>query len=134
MKDPCKCTGPLFLVISIGQENSQIAEIVPGRSNLNRIPESAEKRVSIESFEGGAGVKTERSCAIERCAISDRAGGGTVAIHSVGARAEYGDVLTRNFRCTGERELLVAPTNAAVRNFDRYFATGDQTNRGKMFS
>jgi hypothetical protein len=81
------CGVPDFSELSVRQKYSQIAQIVPGGSGLDRIAQRAKYRIGIEMLKRLARVQALFSDALDRASIHDCSGGGAVPINSIGAGA-----------------------------------------------
>lgn len=109
----------------VSQQNSQIPEVIPGRSRLDHIANLFEQRIRVEFLNGGANVESAYASTIKSAPIHERACRRTISIHSVCARAEHGNILPDDFLGAGQRELLIAPAHPGIRNPYRHLSSGD---------
>ena len=107
---------------SIGQQNSQVSQIVPSGSGHNRIPHGLKKRVGIKTGQVDTWVQSAGFGALQSAAVHDRSGGGAIAVNPVGARAEHGNGFAGDFRRAGQGELLIASAYASIFHLHRNFA------------
>src|ERR1700693_2114674 len=98
------------------EQDPQVAQIIPRWSSFNFIAQCFKKRIGIEVFKRHVVVQSACLCTRQRSSIHDRPCSRTVAIDSIGSRAQHRDVLTSNLLSTSQRKLLVATANSVVRS------------------
>src|SRR5271163_2029551 len=72
-----------FLLLSNRQQHAQVAQIIPCRTDHDAVAQSGEERAGIELSERLLGIKVVASGAGDRSSISDRTGGGAVAVDAI---------------------------------------------------
>ena len=98
----------------VRQQDSQVTQVIPRRSDLDGVSDRFEQWVRIELIERGAHIQPKSLRSPDRRAIDNSSGRGTVSVNSVGACAENRDVLARDLLRACQSELLIAPADSAV--------------------
>ena len=123
--------GDLFCVFARGEEDAQIAEIIPCGSGDNRVAERGKERAGIEAGEVCFGVEVIFTRAGNGRGVRNGACYRAVSVDAVRTGTEEDQRLAFVFRKVeggSECQLLVASATAGLRaKLDGDFATGKKT-------
>src|SRR5438552_13409461 len=81
--------------VLVGQQHSQVAQIIPRRTDHDGVTQRLKERIGIGSRKMRIQIQSAGPSAFDCTAIDDRSSGGAGAVSAVGARAEYAN------RCGG---------------------------------
>jgi hypothetical protein len=115
-------------LLAFGEEQTQIAQVVPGGASHDCVLKPGEKRVSVALAEGGGRVEAERRCARQSFSIRDRAGSGTIPVDAVGANTENRDFLASDFFDARQSEGRVSASDSASSYRRAELTVGNQRN------
>src|SRR4029077_13298944 len=99
-------------IMSVLGQNSEVAQIIPGWSDNNRIVERREEIESITAFLKVQRIKAFGTCAGESLAVCHGSCRGTLPVNTVGACTECGDLLPRNFRHARQNNRGIAASHS----------------------
>src|SRR5437660_4206020 len=119
---------PCGFSTSVRQQDSQVAQIVSGWTDLDSVSERSEKRIGVELIQSCCWIEPCLARTRQSCPICDCSRCGAISVHSVSPGTENSDVLVGNPFCTRQCELLISSTNSTVHDLHRDLASRNQAH------
>ena len=95
-------------------QGSEVSNVVSSGPGHEQVAKPFEKVVRVGTLLKVSGAHSKISRALDGFAVSHGAGGGRISVNSIGARADNGDVLSRDSFRAGENKRLVAASHAVA--------------------
>src|SRR5690242_17584126 len=101
-------------IICIGEQNSQIAQIISGCSGNDDVSRPFEKAAGVKPPQRIGSVEASGFAVVERLKVGDRAGDPTVAVDSVGPRRQNNrwTIGLAKQGCCVESKVLISAADA----------------------